>query len=475
MISGIKINIRTYRFLGCLVSSIVFAAVLCTSQNAFSKSERLQTAHALVDAAVAAADKNPAKPQRPGCIYGYDVKTSNGTVIQAGLLSEIGGFAQMAGTTGGLNGRLYVVTSDLDYDPKVTRPIPGTLRQAIDFLSHRNLPGWIVFDRSIAGGVIELKSALRLGDNVTIDGTCASVSLISEASKPLIIVKDKKNVIIAGISTKKYPYSGENKQRDDGKDFRDCITVSGSVDALAILHNNFRECGDGEIDITSGIGKSMPRAGGRITVSFNRFEKHDKAILIGTNGCRDGSSDLADGCPRTREGQTTLSPLYNLSLQGNLFLWTGQRNPRIFGRVYAHLLNNVFAFEPYDRGNGTSGATYGQYVSNSAAVRAENNIYVGSPKNGTPLGLFTASTPGAPSSERDIDGEIFATGNLQFANEVIAQNGASIVEHFRNDGLGSQEIAVQKLGLSGAITCVASRAGVLGSAYWLSSFCGNRS
>jgi len=475
MILGIKINIRPYKFLGFLLSSIVFAALVCMSQKAFSKSEKLQAAHALVDAAVAVADKNPGKPQRPGCMRGYDVTTSNGIVIQAGLLREIGGFAQMAGTTGGLNGRLYIVTSDRDYDPKAGRPIPGTLRQAIDFLSHRDLPGWIVFDHTIAGGVIELKSALRLGDNVTVDGTCSSVSLVSEASKPLIIVKDKKNVIIAGISMRKHPYSGENKQRDDGRDFRDCITVSGSVDALAILHNNFRECGDGEIDITSGIGKPMPRAGGRITLAFNRFEKHDKAILIGTDGCRDRSSNLADGCPRMREGQTALSPLYNLSLQGNLFLWTGQRNPRIFGRVYAHLLNNVFAFEPYDRGNGTSGATYGQYVSNSAAVRAENNIYVGSPEKAAPLGLFTASTPGAFSSEGDLDGEILATGNLQFGNEVIAQNGPSVVAHFRGDGLGSQEIPVQKLGLSGAITCVASRAGVLGSAYWLSSFCGNRS
>jgi pectate lyase len=452
-------------------------------------------AHAVVDAGLAAAHgaeeatraAAARRCQGPDEAADHGLTVTDDHVVKARLLGEIDGAARAAGTTGGLNGQVYVVTSAGDYLPRLEEKIPGSLRAAVDESRLSRNPAWIVFDRTMTGKTIELKSALRPGDDVTLDARCAGVTLIAKAEIPLIILKDHRNVVVTGFAMRKFPYSGENKGRDDGKDFRDCVTVSGNVDALAFLHNDFGACGDGQIDMTGGVGKNLPTMGGRITIAFNRFGKHDKAMLLGTYGCDDASRSLAQGCSDLASlgGARPVLPAYRVTFQGNLFLWTGQRNPRLYGLVWSQAVDNVYAFEPYDRGNGTSGAAYGQYVADGAMILSEDNVYVGvAPPGHVPLGLYTVNSPGAVSTPGDVEGLIASRGNIWLGDMVVAENRPEIVLHAVGAGPGKdvvapgglaplvpREIDVKALGIDGAIACIAARAGAAGGDRWMPQFC----
>ena len=391
-------------------------------------------------------------------------------VTRSQLIDRIDGDAS-GGTTGGLGGRLYVVDTDRDYLPGGEPPIPGSLRDAILRARKSRSPAWIAVRGSLRGHEIALKAPLRVPSDVTLDATCAGVSLVAAPEVMLVGIVGVRNVVIAGFRMHKTPYSGENKGRADGKDFRDCITVSGQVDALAILNNEFGACGDGQIDITSGVGREMPKAGGRITVAFNRFLRHDKAMLVGTDGCVDHAGSLTAGCSLE---SGAAAPGYRVTFEGNAFLWTGQRNPRAFGLVDITLVNNVFVFEPYDRGNGTRGASYGQYVSNGARVRARSNVYVGAINRGAerPLGLFMPSTPGASAVGGDIDGTIEASGNLRFADEIIAGDDAATAGPSAGGALDTHRPDMRRLGVAGAIACIVAHAGPDAGVDWPERLCG---
>lgn len=352
-------------FLTVLIACIFSGQVNASDVGA---AEKNALAHQRVDEASAVASGTPGVHR--DCTTPPD---------DAALLGEIEGFAKEAKITGGSGANdSFVVTSEKDYSPRDQEtPVEGSLRKAVTDAMHLGAPARIVFAREMSGKIIELKEPIRVGSNITLNGVCSGVTLTAPAEIPLIIIRNNRNIIISGLTMLKHPYSGENKFREDGRDFRDCLTMAGDVDRIAIIHNNFGACGDGQIDITSGLHQPMPTAGGRITIAYNHFAKHDKAMLIGTDGCEDNSwildesgnpdlhASLRHGCANIADPSfsgTLLKPSYNVTLLGNFFEWTGQRNPRAFGRVYVHLIDNIFAFEPYDRGNGTVGANVGTYV-----------------------------------------------------------------------------------------------------------------
>ena len=100
---------------------------------------------------------------------------------------------------------------------------------------------------------------------------------------------------------------------------------------------------DGALDITN--------ASDFVTVSFNRFRKHDKVMLI-------GSSDSA----------TADRGKLRVTLHHNLFDHVGQRVPRVrFGQV--HVFNNYYKIER----NPTYGYSWG--VGIESAIYAENNFF----------------------------------------------------------------------------------------------------
>lgn len=91
------------------------------------------------------------------------------------------------GTTGGKDGKIYVVNDSSDND--LVNPKPGTLRHA----AIQREPLWIIFDRNMN---IKLHAELMLTDNKTIDARGANVH-ISEGAQ--ITLQYVKNIIIHGL------------------------------------------------------------------------------------------------------------------------------------------------------------------------------------------------------------------------------------------------------------------------------------
>jgi pectate lyase len=103
---------------------------------------------------------------------------------------------------------------------------------------------------------------------------------------------------------------------------------------------------DGQLDITN--------ASDFVTVSWNRFENHDKVMLIGSS---DSGTTAANDRGKLR-----------VTLHHNLFEETGQRTPRVrFGQV--HVYNNYYQID--NPGN----YVYSWGVGIESAIYAENNFF----------------------------------------------------------------------------------------------------
>lgn len=126
----------------------------------------------------------------------------------------------------------------------------------------------------------------------------------------------------------------------DHNTFRDRETAD---DQLPQYFGVLYQVHDGLLDITN--------ASDFVTVSWNRFENHDKVMLI-------GSSDSASA----DRGKL------NVTLHHNLFEDTGQRTPRVrFGKV--HLYNNYYKIENADR------FVYSWGVGIESGIYAQNNFF----------------------------------------------------------------------------------------------------
>jgi len=142
-------------------------------------------------------------------------------------------------------------------------------------------------------------------------------------------------------------------------------------DTLPIENGKTKQCHDGALDITQGADY--------VTVSYNVFDKHDKAILI-------GSSDSATGD----------SGHLKITFSNNVFSDLTQRAPRVrFGQV--HLFNNYHA--------GSKSApvyahSYSVGVGKSGQIRSNNNVFAvaGAADCG---GILTTLNADAVSSFKD--------------------------------------------------------------------------
>src|SRR5688572_20918568 len=126
---------------------------------------------------------------------------------------------------------------------------------------------------------------------------------------------------------------------------------------------------DGQLDITN--------ASDYVTVSWNRFENHDKVMLI-------GSSDSASA----DRGNL------NVTLHHNLFEDLGQRAPRVrFGQV--HVYNNY-----YEIGNADN-YVYSWGVGVESAIYAENNFFRVNPSTDITPDQFIERLNGTAIHESD--------------------------------------------------------------------------
>ena len=172
-------------------------------------------------------------------------------------------------TTGGKDGRFYVVTDNSDDD--LVNPKPGTLRHAVIQME----PLWIIFARSMK---IRLSQELIMQGDKTIDARGANVHIADGAG---IMIQGVRNVIIHNLHFHNiYPGNGGmiassvnhigQRTRSDG----DAISIFNSS-TIWIDHCSMSRASDGLIDAVSGSTD--------ITVSNNHFTDHDHVLLFGAS------------------------------------------------------------------------------------------------------------------------------------------------------------------------------------------------
>ncbi|KAI9121092.1 hypothetical protein K1719_008125 [Acacia pycnantha] len=170
-------------------------------------------------------------------------------------------------TTGGLGGKIYVVTDPSDAD--VVNPKPGTLRYG----AIQKEPLWIIFARSM---VIKLQQELMINSDKTIDGRGANIQIKSGGGLTLQFVKNViiHNLRIRNIKAKKggmirdAPNHIGLRTRSDG----DAISIFGSTNVW-IDHISMSNADDGLIDAIMGSTA--------ITISNCHMTRHNDVMLFG--------------------------------------------------------------------------------------------------------------------------------------------------------------------------------------------------
>lgn len=244
---------------------------------------------------------------------------ASGPVAAPHRLSDTAhGFASLAGgTTGGAGGQVVTVTDQASLakyaaaEGRYIIRVKGAITVApfgaeIDVTSDKTLIGVGTSGELVHGGL-----RLRTGTH---------------------------NVIIRNLTIRDTYVEGDW----DGKtqDF-DAIQMD-TVDHVWIDHNNLTHMGDGLIDLRKGSQY--------ITVSYNRFDTHNKAFGIGWT-----------------ENVTT-----QVTIDHNWFNGTKQRNPSADNCAYAHLYNNYMSAQA-DPGDPIW--TYGNWSRGKTKMVIENSYY----------------------------------------------------------------------------------------------------
>jgi pectate lyase len=231
------------------------------------------------------------------------------------LLASRSGYG--AAVTGGEGGKMVLVTSDDDAGP-------GTLRHAVE-QSHG--PVWIRFARDM---VIPLRSLVRVGSNVTIDGRGRKITLLYNG----LAIYGSRNVIVTNIAV-------------DGrfKGISQAINIARGARDVWIDHVDLSRFNDRLLNVKTGSTD--------VTVSWSKFHDHNKVMLL--NNITD--KNLFRYYSRDSSSRVTL--------HHNWFYDTVQRNPRAQFGVY-HLYDNLL--ENWD--------FYGMSFSLGARALVEGNIFV---------------------------------------------------------------------------------------------------
>ncbi|HEU5475546.1 MAG TPA: family 16 glycoside hydrolase [Actinophytocola sp.] len=268
-------------------------------------------------------------PQPPAGIMGY---------------ATLNGLGQN-GTTGGAGGPTVTVTTASALISEINAAGPRTVR----------VQGMI----TVPSGMHEVssdKTIIGVGSNSGISGGGFNVGLAIDDDITSPPANAVHNVIIRNLIF------------EDAND--DSINVQMFTHHVWIDHNTFRPAADGSVDIKRGSDFA--------TVSWNHFDGTDKTMLLGRD-----DSDTAQDSGRLR-----------VTYHNNWFDETTQRNPRTrFGNV-VHVLNNYYgAVDDYGVAstmqsavlvegnyfeNTESPCELGQGSSPAGALRAVNNVFVGS-------------------------------------------------------------------------------------------------
>ncbi|MER7107579.1 pectinesterase family protein [Streptomyces sp. NPDC000229] len=228
------------------------------------------------------------------------------------------GFASLAGgTTGGKGGKVVTVRTQTDLARYAGATEPYTIRVA---------------------GSIDVEpfgSSITVASDKTIVGVGTSGEIVHGE---LQLKPGTHNVIIRNLTIRDSYVEGDW----DGKttDF-DGIQMD-SVHHVWIDHNRFTHMGDGLLDVRKDSQY--------VTVSYNRFDNHNKAFGIGWT-----------------DNVTT-----QITIDHNWFSGTKQRNPSADNCAYAHLFNNYLSAQVAD---GDPVWSYGNWARGKTRMVIENSYY----------------------------------------------------------------------------------------------------
>ncbi|MTV24472.1 hypothetical protein FTX61_03430 [Nitriliruptoraceae bacterium ZYF776] len=271
------------------------------------------------------------------------------------LLEELVGYGWR--TRGGADGRVVWVTTTADDGP-------GSLRAAAEAPG----PTWVRFDPAVfppegGGGRIHLERPIDLGARVTVDGRGARVVVENHG-----FFVDEHDVIVTNLV---FDFAAAHAWFQGNA----AVTIgwpSYGVQDVWIHGNTFLGAGPGELD----GGVDVLRSAHRVTVSWNRFVRWDKTMLLGT--------DELD--PREAPDE--------VSIHHNWFERNGQRQPLArFGRV--HVWNNWFDHWDFD-------GSYGEAVvaGSDAQVLSERNLFEHDRRYPA---ITSVDEGGGPGDARDVE------------------------------------------------------------------------
>jgi pectate lyase len=274
-----------------------------------------------------------------------------------------------ANATGGLHGRIVTVTSNQDSGS-------GTLRAAVEGATG---PVWIRFATDMT---IALSTPIQLRSNVTVDGRGSNVQITRNG---LMITGGVSNVILTNLTIRDDIDVLNNVPVDDRTHDAVHISNAHSIWLHALSLSNF---GDGLVDVTSGARD--------VTVSWSRFQNHDKTMLINSYYTWDPYLNAS------RDARN------RVTLHHNVFQ-TCQRLPRlVFGK--AHLYNNLMQ----------EWSSYAVSVGLEGQALVENNIFEWTKSYAGPCGDVGKDRPVYLNGDLDsgYTGFLRLSGNLYLADAI---------------------------------------------------------
>ncbi|KAI4983808.1 hypothetical protein ZWY2020_025674 [Hordeum vulgare] len=173
------------------------------------------------------------------------------------------------GATGGLHGKIYIVTDPSDED--FTNPRPGTLRWGVVQLE----PLWIIFARDM---IINPTQEIIIQSNKTLDGRGAQVHIANGGG---LTIQHQNNVIIHNLHVHDIKHTdGGNvslaanhatiRTRADG----DGVSIFNATNVW-VDHLSMALCEDGMIDVVA--------ASTAITISNCHLTNHNDVMLFGAD------------------------------------------------------------------------------------------------------------------------------------------------------------------------------------------------
>ncbi|GAB2823892.1 pectinesterase family protein [Streptomyces daliensis] len=257
----------------------------------------------------------------PGGEGRADAATANATAPKA-WAEEADGFASVDalgqnGTYGGRDGKTVTVTMEEALKKYATAAEPYTIR--------------------VAGAIkyAEKGEEIKVASDKTIVGAGNSGEIVEGG---FFLGQGVHNVIIRNLTIRD-TYDGDW----DGKEHDwDAIQMDGAHHVW-IDHNDLTHMEDGLVDSRKDTTN--------VTVSWNRFEQHNKAFGIGW----------------------TENVTADLTIHHNWFRETQQRNPSTDNVAHAHLYNNYLLDEP----DGEVASAYGNWSRGHTKMVLENSYFDG--------------------------------------------------------------------------------------------------